>query len=170
MSAEENMALARRFLEARVAKRDLDAVDEMLAPDFVNHNRLLPGQAPDREGYIRAISAYHAAFSPGHLIIEDQVAGGGKVVTRFVVHGPHDRGELMGVAPTGKVLTNRAIVIHRIVDGKIAEEWGMGTIGATLRKQRLEQEISERERIAQELRVARTIQQASLPKEVPQPE
>ena len=46
MSAEENMALARRFLEARVAKRDLDAVDEMLTPDFVNHNRLLPGQAP----------------------------------------------------------------------------------------------------------------------------
>jgi hypothetical protein len=50
MSAEENMALARRFLEARVAKRDLDAVSEMLAPDFVNHNRLLPGQEPDREG------------------------------------------------------------------------------------------------------------------------
>jgi serine phosphatase RsbU (regulator of sigma subunit) len=76
----------------------------------------------------------------------------------------------MGVAPTGRVLTNRAIVIHRIVEGKIAEEWGMGTIGATLRKQRLEQEISERERVEQELRVARTIQQASLPKEVPQPE
>jgi serine phosphatase RsbU (regulator of sigma subunit) len=87
-----------------------------------------------------------------------------------VVHSPHDRGELMGVAPTGRVLTNRAIVIHRIVEGKIAEEWGMGTIGLTLRKQRLEQEISERERIEQELRVARTIQQASLPKEVPQPE
>ena len=89
------------------------------------------------------------------------------MVTRLVVHSPHDRGELMGVAPTGKVLTNRGIVIHRIVDGKIAEEWGMGTIGATLRKQRLEQEISERERIAQELKVARDIQQASLPKEVP---
>src|SRR3712207_3426753 len=87
---------------------------------------------------------------------------------RSVVHGPHDRGELMGVAPTGKVLTNRGIVIHRISDGKIAEEWGMGTIGATLRKQRIEQEISERERIEQELRVARTIQQASLPNEVPE--
>jgi serine phosphatase RsbU (regulator of sigma subunit) len=90
------------------------------------------------------------------------------VVTRFVVHGPHDRGELMGVAPTGRELTNRAIVVHRIVEGKIAEEWSMGTIGATLRKQRLEQEIRERERVEQELRVARTIQQASLPKEVPE--
>ena len=74
----------------------------------------------------------------------------------------------MGVAPTGRELTNRAIVVHRIVEGKIAEEWSMGTIGATLRKQRLEQEIRERERVEQELRVARTIQQASLPKEVPE--
>jgi serine phosphatase RsbU (regulator of sigma subunit)/predicted ester cyclase len=167
MSAEKNMALARRFMEARVVKRDLDAVDEMLAPDFVNRNKLLPGQEPGREDYLRGIAAFHAALSPGRLIIEDQVAGGEKVVTRFVVHSPHDRGELMGVAPTGRVLTNRAIVIHRIVEGKIAEEWGMGTIGATLRKQRLEQEIRERERVEQELKVARRIQQASLPKEVP---
>jgi serine phosphatase RsbU (regulator of sigma subunit)/predicted ester cyclase len=167
-SAEENMALARRFMEARVVKRDLDAVDEMLAPDFVNRNKLLPGQKPGREDYLRGIAAFHAALSEGHLIIEDQVAGGDKVVTRLVVHSPHDRGELMGVAPTGRVLTNRAIVIHRIVEGKIAEEWGMGTIGGTLRKQRLEQEISERERIEQELKVARDIQQASLPKEVPE--
>src|SRR5215210_5952302 len=170
MSAEENMALARRFMEARVVKRDLDAVAELLAPDFVNRNKLLPGQKPDREDYLRGIAAFHAAQSEGQLIIEDQVAGGDKVVTRFVVHGPHDRGDLMGVAPTGKVLTNRAIVIHRIVDGKIAEEWGMGTIGGTLRKQRLEQEIRERERIEQEMRVARDIQQASLPREVPEPE
>jgi predicted ester cyclase len=153
-SAEENLALARRFMEARVVKRDLDAVAEMLAPDFVNRNKLLPGQKPGREDYLRGIAAFHAALSEGRLIIEDQVAGGDKVVTRFVVHSPHDRGELMGVAPTGRVLTNRAIVIHRIVEGKIAEEWGMGTIGGTLRKQRLEQEISERERIEQELKVA----------------
>ncbi len=167
MSAEENMALARRFMEARVVKRDLDAVDEMLAPDFVNRNKLLPGQEPDREDYLRGIATFHAALSPGRLIIEDQVAGGDKVVTRFVVHSLHDRGELMGVAPTGRELTNRAIVIHRIVEGKIAEEWGMGTMGATLRKQRLEQEIRERERVEQELQVARSIQRASLPKEVP---
>jgi serine phosphatase RsbU (regulator of sigma subunit)/predicted ester cyclase len=167
MSAEENMALVRRFWEARVVKRDLDAVDKMLAPDFVNHNKSVPGQGPDREDYLRGITAFHAALAPGRLIIEDQVAGGDKVVTRLVVHSLHDRGELMGVAPTGRELTNRAIVIHRIVEGKIAEEWGMGTIGTTLRKQRLEQEIRERERVEQEMRVARSIQQASLPKEVP---
>ena len=168
MSAEESMALARRFMEARVVKRDLDAVDEMLAPDFVNHNKLVPGQEPDREDYLRGIAAFHAALSPGRLIIEDQVAGGDKVVTRFVVHAIHDRGDLMGVAPSGRELTNRAIVVHRIVEGKITEEWGMGTIGSTLRKQRLEQEIRERERVEQELGVARRIQQASLPEKVPE--
>ena len=166
MSAEENMALARRLMETRI-NGDLDTVDEMLAPDFVNHNRLLPGQQSDREDYLRGISAYQAALSERRLIIEDQVAAGDKVVTRFIARATHDRGELMGVAPTGRELTNRAIVIHRIVGGRIAEEWGMGTMGAKLRGQRLEQEIRERESVEQEMRVARRIQHASLPKEVP---
>jgi serine phosphatase RsbU (regulator of sigma subunit) len=73
----------------------------------------------------------------------------------------------MGVAPTGRVLTSTHIVIQRISGGKIAEEWGIGTMGWKLRGQRLEQERIERELVEQELRVARTIQQASLPKEIP---
>jgi ketosteroid isomerase-like protein len=68
---EQNLALVQRFVEA-VNNGDLYAVDEMLAPDFVNHNKLLSGQEPDRESYKRAISAYQAALSPGRLIIEDQ--------------------------------------------------------------------------------------------------
>jgi steroid delta-isomerase-like uncharacterized protein len=167
--AEENKALVRRFLEA-TAKGDWDAVDEMLAPDFVNHNKVLPDQEPDREGYKRANSAYHAALSQRRSIIEDQVAGEDKVVTRLIVRATHDRGELMGVAPTGGELSMRGIVIHRISDGKIAEEWGMGTIGATLRGERVEQEGIQREPVEQEFKVAREIQQASLPKEVPPPE
>ena len=101
------------------------------------------------------------------LIIEDQVAEGDKVVTRFIVHATHDRGELMGVAPTGRELTNMAIVIHRIVEGKITEEWGMGTIGSELRGQRLEQESDRARAHRAGAQVARRIQQASLPKEVP---
>ena len=89
------------------------------------------------------------------------------MVTRFVVHSTHDQGELMGVAPTDRVLTSTHIVIQRISRGKIAEEWGIGTMGWKLRGQRLEQERIERELVEQELRVARTIQQASLPEEVP---
>jgi predicted ester cyclase len=166
VSAAENMALARRLMEARV-KGDVDAVDEMLAPDFVSHARLLPDQAPDREGAKWAVVQLAAAFSKASVVVEDQVAAGDKVVTRFVVHSTHDQGELMGVAPTDRVLTSTHIVIQRISGGKIAEEWGIGTMGWKLRGQRLEQERIERELVEQELRVARTIQQASLPKEVP---
>ena len=88
-------------------------------------------------------------------------------MTRYTVRTTHDRGEYMGVTPTGKEEEFRAIAIHRIERGKIAEEWGAGTSGSELMGQRLEQERVERERIEQELRVARRIQEASLPNEVP---
>jgi serine phosphatase RsbU (regulator of sigma subunit)/ketosteroid isomerase-like protein len=167
MSAEENMALSRRFMEARI-KGDLDAMDEMMAPDFVSRTSLLTVQEPDREGVKWVTAQFSAAFSNASVRIEDQVAAGDKVVTRSVVHVTHNRGELMGVAPTGKELTFMPVFIHRIAEGKIAEEWAASKgLSELLRTQRLEQEISERERVEQELQVARRIQQASLPKEVP---
>jgi serine phosphatase RsbU (regulator of sigma subunit) len=163
---QKNKALVRRFLEAQ-AKGNLNVIDEVLTPHFVDHDRL-PGQAPDREGYKRAIAEYHAAFSNVRFLVEDQVAEGDKVVTRFIVRATHDLGELMGVAPTGREVTYKAMAIHRIVGGKkIVEEWAEGSNISAVMEQRLEQERIERERIEQELRVARRIQQASLPKETP---
>jgi serine phosphatase RsbU (regulator of sigma subunit)/predicted ester cyclase len=166
MSAEENIALARRFMEAKVTG-DLKAMDEIMAPDYVNHTKLVPGQQPGPEGEKRAIAQFSAAFSKSSVHFEDQVAAGDKVVSRCILHRTHDRGEFMGVAPTGREMNLLVIVIHRISGGKVAEEWGLGTIGSTLRGQLLEQERIERERIEQDLRVARSIQQASLPEEVP---
>jgi serine phosphatase RsbU (regulator of sigma subunit)/ketosteroid isomerase-like protein len=162
---ENNKALVRRFLEAQ-AKANLNVIDEVLTPHFVDHDRL-PGQAPDREGYKRAIAEYHAAFSNVRFLVEDQLAEGNKVVTRFIVRATHDRRELMGVAPTGREVTYKAMAIHRIVGGKIVEEWAEGSNISAVMEQRLVQERIERERIEQELRVARRIQQASLPKETP---
>ena len=165
-SAEQNMALARRFMEARI-KGDLDTVDQMMTPDFVSHTKLLPDQEPTREGQIWATAQFDAALSDRSIHFEDQIAQGDKVVTRFVVHATHDRGELMGLAPTGRELVFMPIDIHRIEGGKIAEQWGGGTRLSELRGLRLEQEERERERVEQDLLVARRIQQASLPKEVP---
>src|SRR5919202_4116073 len=167
MSAEENIVLARRFIEARV-KGDLDAVDKILAPDYISHTKLLPGQQPDREGQKWTIAQFSAAVSNSSVRFEDQVAAGDKVVTRFIVRFTHDRGKLLGVAPTGRQMTDMAVAIHRVVGGKIAEEWSLGTVVSRMRGQRIEQERIERERIEQELLVARRIQQASLPKEVPE--
>jgi serine phosphatase RsbU (regulator of sigma subunit)/predicted ester cyclase len=166
MSVEENMALARRFVEAKV-RGNLDAMDEMRAPDYVSHIEMFPGQEPGREGERRAVAQYSAAFSNSSVRFEDQVAADDKVVSRLIVHRTHDREEFMGVAPSGREITLLVIVIHRISGGKIAEEWSIGTIGSKLRRQSLELERIERERVEQEIRVARRIQQASLPKEVP---
>jgi predicted ester cyclase len=163
---EKNKALVRRFLEARVMG-DVDAVEKMLAPNFVNHTKVLPNEEPGREGFIQAIAQYNAAFSNSSIIVEDQVAAGEKVVSRCVVRRTHDRGKVMGVAPSGRELTYLPVVIHRIEGGKIAEQWGGGTGLSELRGLGLEQAERERERIEQELLVARRIQQASLPKEVP---
>jgi predicted ester cyclase len=163
---EKNKALVSRFLEARVMG-DVDAVEKMLAPNFVNHTKVLPNEEPGREGFIQAIAQYNAAFSNSSIIVEDQVAAGDKVVSRCVVRRTHDRGKVMGVAPSGRELTYLPVVIHRIEGGKIAEQWGGGTGLSELRGLGLEQAERERERIEQELLVARRIQQASLPKEVP---
>src|SRR5215211_6833677 len=165
MSAEHNKALVRRFFEAHEGKADLDALDRMLAPNFVSHIKRLPGQQPDREGYKWAIAQYSAAFSDRKFLVEEQVAEADTVVTRFTVRATHDRKELLGVAPTDREVSYKAIAIHRIVGGKITEEWTLATTGPRLLGQRLKQE--ERERIEQELLVARRIQQASLPEEVP---
>ncbi len=166
MSAHENMALARRFMEARV-KADLNAIEEMMAPDFISHG-LRPDQQPDREGYKRQVAEFVTAFSDVRFVIEDQVAAGDKVVSRISGRGTHVGSELLGTTPTGRELASIAIFIHRLSGGKIAEEWTVATTGPKLMGQRLEQEERERERIEQELLVARRIQQASLPKGVPE--
>jgi predicted ester cyclase len=160
---EHNKALARRFVEAN-ANGDLDALDELLAPDFVDHS-LMPGQAGDREGFKRSTVELRAPFSHHRLTIEDQIAEGDKVLTRVTLRAIHDRGEFRGLAPTGEEWLLTAMFVHRIEGGKIAEEWSEASIDPW--QQRLEEEMRERERVEQELRVARRIQRASLPKEVP---
>jgi serine phosphatase RsbU (regulator of sigma subunit)/predicted ester cyclase len=162
---EKNKALVRRFLEAH-AKGDLVVLEEMLAPDFDNHN-LPPGYQPDREDYLRGNADYHAAVSNNRYEIEKQIAEGDEVVTSFTARSTHDRGKLMGIAPTGKEFEAQLILIHRIKGGMIVEEWSQGSGLAELTQQRLEQERIEHARVQQELEVARSIQQASLPKEVP---
>ena len=119
--SEENKALVRRLIK-EVEKGDLDVIDEVLARDFVDHD-LLPDQEPDREGYKQGLSEDRAAFSNFDITIEDQIAEGDKVVTRFTWRGTHDQGKVMGMAPTGKKVEVTAIFIHRIAGGKVKEEW-----------------------------------------------
>jgi predicted ester cyclase len=164
MSAEQNMALARRFLEA-FANGDLGTLDEVLAPDFVNHNPI-PGQDPGREGYMRTAAEKHSAFSDIRHTIDYQTTDGDMVITRHTTHRIHDRGASVGIEPTGREWNFTHIDIHRISGEKVLEEWSAKSASPFL--EMLDQERRERERLEQELEVARRIQQASLPKEMPQ--
>jgi len=165
MPSEEKKALVRRFYKAH-SKGDLDEIREMMAPDFIDRS-LMPGQeGSDREAYILGIAEDRAAFSDIRFTIDDQIAEGDKVVTRYTGRSIH-QGEFLGVAPTGKEGFSTGIDIHRIAGDKIAEEWSESN-NVNIVVPALEQEIHKRERIEQELQVARRIQQASLPKEVPE--
>ena len=165
MSAEDNKALVRRFVRAQWAK-DLAALEEMMAPDFVDHS-VLPGQGSTREDYLQDVAEDQAASSDAILTIEDQMAEGDKVISRLSIRGSHGQEMVTGMPPTGVKLGFTGIIINRLVDGKIAEEWSEGTYAYELTQQRLDQELRERERFEQELRVAQRIQQALLPKELP---
>jgi predicted ester cyclase len=161
-SAEENKAIARRF-EEELAKGNLDVIDELLSPDFVDRS-LLPGQGSTREDFKRSLEEIRDAFSTTGFIMQEQIAEGDTVVTKYMQSGIR-RGELAGLPPSGKEETIEHIKIHRISGGKITEEWSTFDVGPLW--ENLVQEIRERERIERELQVARDIQLASLPEGVP---
>jgi predicted ester cyclase len=160
---EKNKALARRLIEAFV-NRDLDTMDEVLAPDFTDRS-LLPGQGSRQEEYKRSVTLFYAAFSCSDVTIEYQIAEGDMVVTKFSTRCIH-RGEFLGVPPGGEVGVYSSIRIHRIVGSRITDEWSEGNLLEWILPS-FEREIRTRERLEQDLRVARSIQQASLPREVP---
>jgi serine phosphatase RsbU (regulator of sigma subunit)/ketosteroid isomerase-like protein len=161
---EKNQALIRRFIEAQLEK-DLAALEEMMDPDFVDRS-LMPGQEPDREGFKHSVAENVDTFSDISYTIDDQIAEGDKVTTWYTGSSAHDRGLFMGIPPTGKRESFKGVFLHRIVGDKIVEEWSLND-ALDVMLSALEQQMRERERVEQELLVARRIQQASLPKDVP---
>ena len=117
--SEENKAIARRSWEI-VNQRNPDLIDEMYAPDFVWHE---PDQ--DIQGSVEAkqfVTTFFEAFPDLNVTVEDEIAEGEKIVTRWTMRGTH-QGDLEGIAPTGKQIELTGITIHRIEGGKIVEEW-----------------------------------------------
>jgi steroid delta-isomerase-like uncharacterized protein len=120
MTTDGNKALVRRYYEI-VETHDLDTLtDEVLAEDYRLHFDSAPEM--DRGAAAGFFGAFVAAFPEINHTIEDQVAEGDRVASRIVVRGTH-KGELMGIPPTGKDIEISAINIHRIVDGRVVEQW-----------------------------------------------
>lgn len=122
MSAEENKATVRSFLEGIFTQGNPDVVDELVAPDFVVHDPSSKAGDVDAEGVKGSIAWSHNAFPDLRFTIEDQVAEGARVATRRTVRGTH-RGEMMGAAPTGNQVMFTGTQTDYISAGKIVESW-----------------------------------------------
>lgn len=120
-SLEDNKALVRRWFE-ETDKGNLAIIDELCAPDYLDHAPPLPGMGEGSTAVRKANEALGAAFPDTVHVIEAQVAEGDLVVTRLRGRGMFT-GEILGVPPNGKVIEITGISIHRIADGKLAEHW-----------------------------------------------
>jgi serine phosphatase RsbU (regulator of sigma subunit) len=156
MVEEVNKAIFRRYVEEVTNRGNLELADEIF-DRYLAHQPggLVLERGP--EDVKRFNGEFRSAFHNFRLIIDEQIAEGDKVVSRITVRGTHQR-EFRGMAPTGKEIELKGITIFRFSpEGKVVETWDS-----------YDQLSLMRHSVEQELRVARSIQQASLPKEVPQ--
>lgn len=121
--SEQNKDLERRLIEEAWNQGNLAAVDELVAPDFVDHTAP-PDLPPGAEGHKAFIKMYREAFPDAHVTIHDILAEGDKVVYRWTGSGTH-QGTLFGIPATGKHMSVNGITIDRFADGKLVESWNM---------------------------------------------
>ena len=123
MSVEQDKVLVRQFVEEIFNRGNMSVVNELFAPDFVEHEELPAGIPNDREGVIQLTTMLRSAFPDFKATIDDIIAEGDKVVIRQTWRGTQ-KGEFMGIPPTGKSVSIGVIDILRMADGKCVEHWG----------------------------------------------
>ena len=119
--SEANKTLIRRLVEEVQNRHNVDAIDEFIAPSFVNYDPL-PGLPGTLEGAKQLHRMLFAAFPDLKMTIHDQAAEGDKVWTRKTASGTH-QGELFGIPATGKQVSWNIIDIMTIRNGKVTEHW-----------------------------------------------
>jgi len=123
MPADDNKRLARRALEEIYANGDLELIDELIHPDFADHDPAHPDLPTGPESVRDTVRNLHGMFSELRFAIEDEIAEGDRVVQRVTMSGRHT-GPLMGREATNRTFAVRHVNIWRIADGKIADHWG----------------------------------------------
>jgi steroid delta-isomerase-like uncharacterized protein len=119
--SEQNKAISRRIMDEVWNQGNFSVADELIVADVVDHSPL-PGLPPGREGFKALVGMYRTAFPNVRMVVEDQVAEGDRVVTRWSSKGTH-QGDLMGIPPTGKQVAVTGISIERFAGGKVVETW-----------------------------------------------
>jgi len=119
--SETNKAICRQLIEEVVNRGNLAVVDSLVASSYVYHG---PGGLELRgpEGFKQLVTMYRTAFPDLKMTIDDAIAEGDKVVLRWTGRGTH-RGDLAGIAPTGRATTVTGLVVSRLANGKIVEDF-----------------------------------------------
>ena len=119
MPEQDNIAVLNRFVEEVINQGKLSVCDQIVAEDFIELDPL-PGQSQGRQGLKDVIAMMRAAFPDIHWGIDETIAAGDKVVSRFTWTGTH-RGSFLGIPPTGKHIAVKGVVIDHIAGGKMAD-------------------------------------------------
>lgn len=119
MSLEENKQFIRRFVEEAINQKNLDVVDELVALNFIEHAPF-PGQGRGQEGLKAALNMLHTGFPDIHWTLDEQIAEGMTVVSRFTFTGTH-RGEFFSVPATGNPVKVWGVRIDVVREGRLSE-------------------------------------------------
>jgi steroid delta-isomerase-like uncharacterized protein len=119
MSSEQNKTIVRRLLE-EPWQGNLRVVDELVDGNYVGYDPSIPEPLRGPDGFKEFVSTYRAAYSDARITVEDQIAEGDIVASRWTGRGKHD-GDLMGVAPTGKQVKVSGLTLSRLANGKVIE-------------------------------------------------
>ena len=123
MSAQENKATFRRYVEEGWANGNVVVADEVFADRYIAHQPDGSEEERTPEDVKQFLRQYREAFPDLEITIEEQIAEGDKVVTRWASRGTH-RGEFRGIAPTGNEVRLTGIGIFRFSEeGKVVESW-----------------------------------------------
>jgi steroid delta-isomerase-like uncharacterized protein len=122
VSVEENKSLARRYFDDLWTGGDEGFIDRHVSPDYVFHDPDTPRGVRGTDGLGRYYGRFRTGFPDMRFNVEDQVAEGDKVVTRWSVEATQS-GEFLGMPPSGKTVHVTGINIFRIVDGYFVEGW-----------------------------------------------
>lgn len=117
---KKNRKLARQVFEDILSEGDIGLIDELVAADYVGHTPIMTMHGPT--GARKFSSVIRNAFPDFQVTVEDQIAEGDRVATRWTGEGTH-KGEFMGVPPTGARVSMNGIAIFRIAEGKAVEGW-----------------------------------------------
>ncbi len=118
--SEQNKAVVRRLFEELWNKGNLSLADQLFTPNYTHHDSSSPDFGHGPESETKRATLYRTAFPDLRLTIEDLIAEGDTVMARWSCHGTH-KGDLNGIAPTGKKFTISGVTIARLLNGKLAE-------------------------------------------------